>query len=210
MSYLIWTVLGYLSGSVLYARLLPKLFCGVDVCAASDDGNPGAANAFKYGGIAVGLAVILCELAKGFLPVFLAGGILDRRRLLFFPVMAAPVIGHAFPFLKSGEGGKAIAVSFGVMIGLYPEVRPLLLLIFFYLLFSLVIVIRPHFYRSVITFALFCAGCFLWLGNETVSLGCAAVSAVVVGKHFARFHGEKFSVAVGRTLKRECGNKDIG
>jgi len=33
--------------------------------------------------------------------------------------MAAPVFGHAFPFFQKEKGGKAIAVSFGVMIGLF-------------------------------------------------------------------------------------------
>lgn len=201
MKYLFFTAIGYLSGSVLYALLLPKLFRGVDIRSLSEDGNPGAANAFKYGGAAIGMAVIVCELAKGFLPVFLAGGRLDRNSLLFLPVMAAPVFGHAFPVWQHGNGGKSIAVSFGVMIGLFPEIRPLLLLVFFYLLFSLVVVIRPHFYRSVITFVLFSVFCFLWVGNGVTAWGCTAISVLVIEKHFVRYQGEKLSVTGWRTQK---------
>ena len=50
MTYLFWCAAGYLSGSVLYAYLIPKQFCHVDIRTLSDDGNPGTANAFKYAG----------------------------------------------------------------------------------------------------------------------------------------------------------------
>ena len=50
MTYLFWCTAGYLSGSVLYAYLIPKQFCHVDIRTLSDDGNPGTANAFKYAG----------------------------------------------------------------------------------------------------------------------------------------------------------------
>ena len=32
--------------------------------------------------------------------------------------------GHTFPFFQKEKGGKCIAVSFGVMLGLFPEIRP--------------------------------------------------------------------------------------
>ena len=73
---------------------------------------------------------------EGFLPVWLASHILDTRRWMFAFVLCAPVAGHAFPLFYPKRGGKAIAVSFGVLLGLLPRYRPVLLLIFFYLLFS--------------------------------------------------------------------------
>ena len=205
MKYLFWIAAGYFSGSVLYAVVLPKLFGKEDICSLSDDGNPGTANVFKYGGIPLGIAVLILELAKGFVPVFFAGYVVDRGRLLFLAVMAAPVFGHAFPVFRRGKGGKCIAVSFGVLMGLFPEIRPLLLLIIFYLLFSLVIVIRSHFYRSVVTFTLFAAGCFFWMGNIVTAWGCAVISLLVTSRHFAAGREEKFSMEVRKTLK----NKDI-
>ena len=32
--------------------------------------------------------------------------------------------GHTFPFFQKEKGGKCIAVSFGVMPGLFPEIHP--------------------------------------------------------------------------------------
>ena len=99
MKYLLYTIMGYLSGSVLYASLVPRYFHHVDIRKVSDDGNPGTANVFKYVGFGAGCLVICMELLKAFIPVFVAAHRVDVSRLPFAFIMAAPVLGHAFPFL---------------------------------------------------------------------------------------------------------------
>ena len=146
---------GYLSGSVLYSYLLPKALKGIDITAESPDGNPGTANAFTCVGIPIGILVLCMELLKGYLPVHLALRRVDPARWSFALILAAPVFGHACPFFQPQKGGKAIAVSFGVLLGLVPFWLPVLSLAALYLIFSLVIVIEPHFYRSICTFVLF-------------------------------------------------------
>lgn len=211
MDYLCFILAGYLSGSVLYGYLIPKLFCHVDVTEKGEDRNPGAANAFLAAGIPVGILVLVLELAKGALPVWMAARVLNQRNWLFGLVMAAPVLGHAFPVWRKGKGGKAIAVSFGVLLGLWPARTPIYTLVFFYLLFSLVIVIRPHFYRSVITFALFMAVCADSLENPVWVFGCVLISLTVIWKHLCRYHGEKLSVRLGwlrdRKARKEAAEK---
>ena len=203
--YLIFALLGYLSGSVLYAYWLPKLICHVDVCTESVDGNPGAANAFQYGGITVGMAVLLMELLKGALPVYFSLKYVSTGQHLFALVMAAPVIGHAFPFSRHVRGGKSIAVSFGVLLGFYPDMRPVLLLALFYIIFSVILVIRPHFYRSIVTFAVFCASVFIMTGNNAFTIGCMVVSATVIYKHCSMAHPDRFSMRpFWKSLKRQA------
>ena len=193
MKYLIYIILGYLSGSVMYAYLIPKMLKHIVIRELSDDGNPGTANAFLHAGIPIGILVILCELCKGALPVWVAARRLHISGLLFAPVMAAPVLGHAFPLFFGGKGGgKSIAVSFGVLIGLYPNLNPALTLAALYILFSLIIVIRPHFFRSVITFLLFAVLCLL--DNElprSVAIGSFLLSGIVIRQHFIRYKGER-------------------
>ena len=55
--FLEYILIGYLSGSILYAYLLPRYLKHVDVTEKSGDGNPGAANAFLYAGIPMGILV---------------------------------------------------------------------------------------------------------------------------------------------------------
>ena len=89
MNYLIFAVLGYLSGSVLYAYYLPLWLCGIDITADAADGNPGVFNCVKQAGKAIGLTALVCDLLKGALPVLLAvGGIV----LLIFRKQATEVV----------------------------------------------------------------------------------------------------------------------
>jgi glycerol-3-phosphate acyltransferase PlsY len=95
---------------------LGKLFLQQDV-RRYGDGNPGAMNAFRAGK-PVGLLVLVLDISKGAVPSALAYHNLGYRGLAMWAISTAPVLGHAFsPFLRF-KGGKAIAVSFGVWIGL--------------------------------------------------------------------------------------------
>lgn len=191
MEYVVFSIIGYVSGSVLYGYALPKLLKGIDVREVSRDKNPGVANAFQYGGFWCGSLVVILELAKAFLPVFVASKVVDIAGLKFALVLAAPVIGHAYPIFFKGNGGKSIAASFGALLGLAPEMKPVLLLALLYLLFSLVVVINPHFYRSIITFILFAMGNLAATPYIGVRAGGFLIGMIVVAKHFVRYQGEQ-------------------
>lgn len=195
LEYLFYIAAGYLSGSIMYAYLLPKTLKGIDIRKLSDDGNPGTANAFKHAGIPVGIFVILCELLKGALPVWFSSRTVNAADPLFALVLVAPVLGHAFPLFHIKKGGKAIAVSFGVLLGLFPRLAPALTLAALYIFFSVFVTIKPHFFRSVITFLLFTGCCSL--SNElpsSVKAGCFFLSLIVILKHFTAYRGEQFGI----------------
>ena len=198
MNYLFFTILGFVLGSTLFAYWIPKLIRHVDIREVPEDHNPGVANAFMYGGFGVGCLALLAELGKGFFPVFLAGHMVDIHSMLFLPVLVAPVFGHAFPFFDAKKGGKSIAVSFGVLLGLFPEIRPVFFLIFFYLLFSLVFVISPHSFRSVVTFGCFSLCVLFTTKILPVQIGCFLISGIVIYKHFIKYEGETLSVRLFR------------
>lgn len=190
MIYFLFILLGFVLGSILFAYWIPRLFFKTDITKVPGDHNPGVANAYMQAGFFAGTLSLLCELFKGAVPVFLADRILDRDSMLFALVMAAPVFGHAFPFFQKERGGKAIAVSFGVMIGLFPEIHPLFCLIFYYILFSLILTLRPHSFRSVITYGLFTLTVFLFVPVNSIRLGCFIISAIVIYRHVIRCHDE--------------------
>lgn len=182
--YLFFTLAGYLSGSVLYAQLLTRWIAGKDVRTAQEDHNPGTASAFLCGGLACGIPVLICDLLKGFLPVHWALRFCLPSDPLFVFVLLAPVIGHAWPLFYHFEGGKAIAVSFGVLLGLCPLFcLPLLALVFFYLLYSLLVKITPHSWRTICTF---CSALLVdWMAMLPISifLGFSGITMVVSAKH---------------------------
>ncbi|MDW7992629.1 MAG: glycerol-3-phosphate acyltransferase [Anaerolineae bacterium] len=120
---LLWTVLGFFSGSLPFSVWVGRLVARADV-RRYGDGNPGAANAWRAGGWKAGVPALLLDYLKGSVPVALArfGAGIDGWGLV--PVALAPVLGHAFsPFLRF-RGGKAIATTFGVWSGLTLWVGP--------------------------------------------------------------------------------------
>lgn len=176
-----FALLGYASGSVLYALVFARLF-RKDVLADSRDRNPGTANAFQKGGFLCGVCTLCCDLLKGFLPVFLylrecgSGGGLAL-------VLAAPVLGHVFPAWRRFHGGKGIAVSFGCLLGLAPDLLPVLLFAGFFLLYSTLIRISPHFYRTLAAYLCACAAMPLLGVGQPVCIGFLTITLSV----FLRF-----------------------
>ena len=151
---------------------------------------------FKPGEITPELAL---ELAKGFFPVHIALHVLSPTDPLFALVLAAPVIGHAFPLFHPRMGGKAIAVSFGCLLGLYPDLRPVLTLAAFYLIFSLLLVIDPHLFRSMITYLCFCLNVLRTVPLAPIRYGTILISIVVILRHAVRYEKEPLQI---RLLKR--------
>lgn len=200
--YFFYILGGYLSGSVLYGYFLPKYVKKMDITKESPDQNPGVANAFIYAGAPIWLCALVLELLKGYLPVHVAMQMLDQRNLMFGFVLAAPVLGHAFPFWNPKMGGKSIAVSFGVLLGLIPYWSPVLTLAVCYLMFSLVIVIRPHLFRSIITFAIFFGMVVVKRMPLGIVAGAGILSCTVIWKHLIKYQNERLEISfLGRQEK---------
>ena len=178
MSKVAWILFGYLSGSILYARIFAKLFRKEDMIEKSKDRNPGAGNAFMYGGFWCGVLTLTCDILKGFFPVFLFMRYATDMNSIAF-VMAAPVLGHAYPLFFKGKGGKGIAVSFGCLLGLFPLLQPVAILAFCFLFFSCVLRINPHYYRTLAAYLCALIGMLLWVKWTMIRLGFAIITAVV-------------------------------
>lgn len=183
-----FVVLGYLSGSILYARVFAHLFGKEEMIENSRDKNPGTANAFMYGGFLCGLLTLICDIGKGFIPVFLfmrAAGQLRPGAIATSLVLAAPVVGHVFPLFYRFKGGKGIAATFGSLLGLFPALKPAVILAVFFIFFSVVLRVSPHFYRTLTAYlcALFCMA--FSIDGKAVVTGFAIITVVVCIRMFA-------------------------
>ena len=178
-------LMGFLMGGVLFSYHLPKLLGQTDVTKVSLDGNPGAANAFKYAGIGVGVLCLTADVLKGWIPVRIGMNFLDTGSVWFAMVMLAPVLGHAIAPFYRGKGGKAIAVSFGVLLGVCSASQALWVLAGMYIFFSTVWIIRPNERRTVIAFGLLGLwAAWQWIKRRSgLLLGCVLMSAVVMWKN---------------------------
>jgi glycerol-3-phosphate acyltransferase PlsY len=83
------------------------------------DGNPGSVNVFRAGGsVKIGLLAVVLDIVKGFPFVFLAYALFHLPDPSLVIVGMCAILGHAFsPFLR-WHGGKAVAITFGVLVTL--------------------------------------------------------------------------------------------
>ena len=125
-------VVGYLCGAVPFGLLVGWLK-GVDI-RTKGSCNIGATNVGRVLGRPYGILVFLLDSLKGFLPVTLArflllpqvgtagsaAGVGFLPYLMLVLVAVACVIGHMFPVYLKFKGGKGVATSLGVGLGIYP------------------------------------------------------------------------------------------
>ncbi len=176
-----YIIFAYISGSILYANVFAHLLGKkTELLQCSEDGNPGTANAFKYCGFWCGVLTLAGDLAKGFFPVYLYLHDAAVRDSWALPlVIAAPVVGHAFPIFHRFFGGKGIAATFGVLLGLYPYGTPVLLLAAAFILLSTVLRVDPTFYRTITAYLLALAYMAFIRVEPQVWAGFAIVTGVV-------------------------------
>jgi glycerol-3-phosphate acyltransferase PlsY len=117
MTWIALVVIAFVCGSLPFSVWLGKLFMGLDV-RQYGDGNPGASNVFRSGSKIAGLLALILDVTKAAAPVGLAYHNLGIGGIPMFLIAIAPVLGHVFSPFLGFRGGKALAVSLGVWIGL--------------------------------------------------------------------------------------------
>ncbi len=118
-------VIAYLIGSIPSAVWVGKTFYGVDV-RTQGSGNAGATNTIRVLGIKAGMPVLLFDVFKGWLAIFLARYFIPvdftAGNFIIYEIVIVTmvVLGHVFPILAGFRGGKGIATLLGVGIAIYP------------------------------------------------------------------------------------------
>lgn len=120
-------VFAYLLGSVPSGYVLGKL-AGVDV-RNTGSGNVGATNVARVVGKRQGILTLLCDLAKGLLPVILAQRFGFATTAIAATGIAA-FLGHLYPLYLKFKGGKGVATALGVLLALAPLATGVALLVF--------------------------------------------------------------------------------
>jgi len=117
-------VLSYLAGSIPSAFIIVRLIKGIDIRSIGS-GNVGFTNALRVIGWGPGLLVLFADMGKGVLAVIAISrlGIIQPNPLLaYMPVLCGffAIIGHIWTVFLKFHGGKGVATSLGIFIGLYP------------------------------------------------------------------------------------------
>lgn len=119
-TYLILIILSYLIGSIPSGLIVGKLFYQTDI-REHGSGNLGGTNTFRVLGKKAGVIVTLADLLKGTLAVSLPA-ILSLTEINPLIIGIFAVIGHMYPIFANFRGGKAVATSGGLILGINPLV----------------------------------------------------------------------------------------
>ena len=111
----------YLIGSIPFGLLLAKTK-GLDI-REQGSGNIGATNVLRCLGKPLGITCFVLDVLKGFLPAFffpMVGKIGSDFPSIGILFGAAAILGHNFPVFLKFKGGKGVATSAGVLLGIAP------------------------------------------------------------------------------------------
>ncbi len=141
MDFIIFGLIAYILGSIPTAVWIGKVYYNIDV-RKHGSFNAGATNTFRVLGKKPGIIVLLIDVVKGsiavLLPYFVLGTSIENERLVLIQILTAilAVVGHVFPVFANFDGGKGVATSLGVIIGLHPPAA-LICFLFFFVVFLL-------------------------------------------------------------------------
>ena len=202
---ILMTCAGFLSGSIMYAYLIPKVFRKIDIRIGSEDGNPGSGNAISTTGPFVGGVCLLLDIGKAFAPVYVAVAWFAVTDYRLIPVMIAPVLGHAFTPLLRFRGGKAVAASFGALLGVITVSWVVAVYVITLVFVSAVVVLNPNSFKITAGFILSAILAFLLEPIPAIRVAAVIISALVCCKHFLNPNAGDLSVKAGPFVFRIGG-----
>ncbi len=202
-------ILAYLIGSIPTSVWIGRIFYKVDV-RTKGSGNAGATNTIRVLGLKAGIPVLLFDVFKGWLAVFMAHFFYDPS--LSFPdlidfkiiLAMAAVLGHVFPVYVGFKGGKGIATLFGMGIALFP-----LAAVFAVVIFALVLILSGYVsLSSIVASVTFPFVDIFILGHDQypsmiiLSIAVAVFVPVTHRKNIVRLlHGEESKFTVSKKSK---------
>ena len=140
MMIIVMLLLSYLIGAFPSGFVIGKLFFKKDI-RQFGSGNTGATNSFRVLGRPAGFLVTFLDIFKGFITVFFPWWLpvhADGPISTFFTngliVGLFAILGHVYPVYLKFQGGKAVATSAGVVLGVNPILLLILAIIFFIVL----------------------------------------------------------------------------
>jgi len=118
----------YLLGSLPFGYIVGKLFKKIDI-REFGSGNIGATNAFRILGPSLASLVVMGDIGKGILSIYLLKYLNIDSSLILTIAGLAVICGHDWSLFLGFKGGKGIATTFGVVFALNPIISILAVMV---------------------------------------------------------------------------------
>ncbi|GGM37673.1 glycerol-3-phosphate acyltransferase [Paraliobacillus quinghaiensis] len=133
MTYAFLILLAYIIGSIPSGLIVGKVGYNTDI-RDHGSGNLGGTNTFRVLGKKAGIIVTLADILKGTLATLLPA-LLNISEVNPLIIGTFAVVGHMYPIFAKFRGGKAVATSGGLLLGLSPLLFGIILLSFIVMLY---------------------------------------------------------------------------
>ncbi|MDE1210040.1 glycerol-3-phosphate 1-O-acyltransferase PlsY [Vibrio aestuarianus] len=164
-------LLGSISSAVLICRVL-RLSDPRDV----GSNNPGATNVLRIGGKKAAIAVLLFDMLKGTIPVWV-GYYLDIDPILLGLVAITACLGHMYPIFFHFKGGKGVATALGAIAPIGLDLTGLIMLTWV----VIALLFRYSSLAALVTVLL--APFYTWLIKPQYTLPVAMLCCLIVFRH---------------------------
>lgn len=181
---LIFPIIGYLSGSLLWSVIIGKVFYGKDI-RDFESKNAGATNSSRVLGKKAGIVILILDILKSYIPtmsiwlivrytsisLFLNNNAYFNEYAYVYITGLFALIGHCWPVFFKFKGGKGSSCYGGLLLAISPFVGLLQLFIFI----ALIIIFKYVSLSSLISsitalFLIFIPGLnWLYMTNEHIS-----------------------------------------
>lgn len=182
-------IISYLVGSIPTAYIFGRLIKGQDI-RKFGSGNVGATNALRLLGTGWGVTVLILDIAKGALPVIFLPGFFNFNSAVspdIFCIITgiACICGHNWTIFLKFKGGKGVATTLGVLIGLSAKISGLNVILGLAVLiwFAVFIFSRIISLSSVIAALSFPVMALLFRQSQPVILSSILLSIFIVLRH---------------------------
>ncbi len=117
----------YILGGIPFGYLAGRVVGGIDI-REHGSRNTGTTNALRTLGVGPAIAVLVLDLGKGLAPVLIARWLgMDSLYVMLAGVTV--VAGHNWSIFLRFRGGRGVATTVGVVLGLAPQVMLIIMLI---------------------------------------------------------------------------------
>ncbi len=175
--YFLFPLLSYLSGSLPFSIWVTRYVKGVDVRDAGS-GHATTTNTIRQAGFGWGALVAILDVAKGFIPTFLASKYSNETWIVVFTAAFA-VVGHCWPIFAQFRGGMGLATFGGALLA----TNWFSLIIGAGLLLALVLIFHHGARASVLT-GILIAPLFWFLNLRGLELWIALACGLVIAYRF--------------------------
>ncbi|WP_392567106.1 glycerol-3-phosphate 1-O-acyltransferase PlsY [Utexia brackfieldae] len=168
-------IFAYLCGSLSGAMIVSQL---MHLPNPREHGshNPGATNMLRVGGVLAGLLVLVFDILKGMIPVWLAYRMGISPFFLGIIAIAA-CLGHIYPCFFHFQGGKGVATAFGSMAAIGWDFAGVFSLTWLLALF----ISGYSSVGAIISFIL--APLYVWFFKPELTMPVAMLSCLILARH---------------------------